>query len=90
MNSSKQDEIAETFPIYMYIHTYVCIYIFLYNIQYLYKCICRYTYVQMCIYIYIKSKLCVFPAIVNTVILQIVDHRAPASLSQVKNISSYF
>lgn len=42
------------------------------------------------IYIYIKSKLCVFPAIVITIILQIVDDRAPASLFQMKNISSYF
>lgn len=64
------------------------VYMFLYNIQYLYKCIYRYNYVQMCIYIY-KIKI-VFPAIVNTIILQIVNDRALANLFQMKNISSYF
>lgn len=43
-----------------------------------------------CIFIYIKSKLCVFAAIVNTIILQIVNDTALASLFQMENLPSYF
>lgn len=90
MNSSEQDGIAETLPIYMYIHTYVCIYIYFYIIYSIYISVYVDTLMYKFLFIYIKSKLCVFPAIVNTIILQIIDDRAPASLFQLKNISSYF
>lgn len=94
MNSSKQDGIAETLLIYMYIHTYVCmyIYIYFYIIYNIYISVYVDTLMYKCvfIYIYIKSKSCVFPAIVNTIILHTIDDRAPASLFQMKNISSYF
>lgn len=48
------------------------------------------TLTYKCIFIYITSKLCIFPAIVNTIILQIVLDRGLANLFQMKNISSYF
>lgn len=90
MNSSKQDAIAETAPIYMYIHTYVCMYICFYIIYSIYISVYIDTLMYKCVFIYIKSKLCVFPATVNIVIVQIVNDRALPSLFQMKNISSYF
>lgn len=68
--------------VYIYFYIIYSIYISVYEDTLRYKCVF--------IYIYIKSKLCVFPAIVITIILQIVDDRAPATLFQMKNISSYF
>lgn len=82
MNSSEQDAIAETVPIYMYIHTYVCMYTCFYIIYSIYISVYIDTLMYKCLFIYIKSKLCVFPTIVNTIILQIVNDRALASLFQ--------
>lgn len=90
MKSSKQDAIAETVPICMYIHTFVCMYICFYIIYSIYISVYIDTLMYKCVFIYIKSKLCVFPAIVNTIILQVVNDRALANLFQMKNISSYF